>query len=82
MEYLSFKQCMEYLMGFDLLITTFVSDRHITIAKHMKQVLKNIIHYFDLWHIKKRVIRLTTSLNSSLKLFESYLMADVLQALV
>jgi hypothetical protein len=53
MEFLAFKQCMEYLIGFDLLITTFVSDRHTSIAKHMKQVLKNIIHYFDLWHIKK-----------------------------
>jgi hypothetical protein len=40
MEYLSFKQCMEYLMGFDLLITTFVSDHHTTIAKHIEAGLE------------------------------------------
>jgi hypothetical protein len=53
MEFLGFKQCMEYLIGCDPLITTFVSDRHRAIACHMRKVLKNIIHYFDIWHIKK-----------------------------
>ena len=53
MEFQAFKQCMEYLIGCDLFITTFISDRHTTIASHMKKVLENIIHYFDLWHIKK-----------------------------
>ena len=53
MEFLAFKLCMEHLIGLNLLITTFVSDRHTAIAKHMKEVLKKIIHYFDLWHIKK-----------------------------
>lgn len=53
MEFVGFKQCMEYLNGYGLLITTFISDRHVSIASHMKKVLTNIIHYFDIWHLKK-----------------------------
>jgi len=53
MEFEGFKQCMEYLLGSGILITTLISDRHKSIASHMKKVLKNITHYFDLWHLKK-----------------------------
>lgn len=53
MELVGFKQCMEYLIGYGLLITTFISDRHVQIASHMKKVLTNIVHYFDIWHLKK-----------------------------
>ena len=53
MEFVGFKQCMEYLIGYGLLITTFISDRHVSIASHMKKVLRNIVHYFDMWHLKK-----------------------------
>lgn len=53
MEFVGFEQCMEYLIGYGLLITTFISDRHVSIASHMKKVLTNIVHYFDIWHLKK-----------------------------
>lgn len=53
MECMAFQQCMEYLIGYGLLITTFISDRHISIASHMSKVLKTIVHYFDIWHLKK-----------------------------
>lgn len=53
MEFMVFKKCMEYLIARDLIMTTFVSDRHTAIASHMSTVLKNIIHYFDIWHLKK-----------------------------
>lgn len=53
MEFVCFKQCMEFLIGYGLFITTFISDRHVSIASHMKKVLKNIVHYFDIWHLKK-----------------------------
>ena len=42
MEFVGFKQCMEYLIGYGLLITIFISDCHVSIASHMKKVLKNI----------------------------------------
>ena len=53
MEFMAFKQCMDFLIAYGLLITTIISDRHISIASHMKNVLHNIVHYFDIWHLKK-----------------------------
>ena len=53
MEFLGFKTCMNFLIGCGVVIGTFISDRHVQIASHMKNVLKNITHYFDLWHLKK-----------------------------
>ena len=45
--------CMEYILGHALLMNTFVSDQHSAIAKHMREKLAHIKHYFDLWHLKK-----------------------------
>lgn len=53
-EYMGFQQFMEFLFGCGVLITTFVSDSHTTVTSHMKQVLSNIVHYFDIGHLKKR----------------------------
>ena len=53
MEFMSFKLSMDYLINYGLTITTFISDRHTSIAKYMRQVLKQIMHYFDVWHLKK-----------------------------
>ena len=44
---------MDFLLGCGVVISTFISDRHTQIASRMKNVLKNITHYFDLWHLKK-----------------------------
>ena len=53
MEYAGFQRAIEHLLdrGFD--ISAFISDRHISIAKHMRDELPMITHYFDLWHLKK-----------------------------
>ena len=53
MEYAGFCQSMEYLLGLGLVVKTFVSDRHSAIAKHMREKLSSITHYFDIWHLKK-----------------------------
>ncbi|CAB3988543.1 Hypothetical predicted protein [Paramuricea clavata] len=53
MEYLAFQNCMGFLSGCQLVMSTFVSDRHGSISKHMKTKLANLKHYFDLWHLKK-----------------------------
>ncbi|CAB4007484.1 Hypothetical predicted protein [Paramuricea clavata] len=55
MEFMSFKLSMDYLINYGLTITTFISDRHTSIAKYMRTVLKQIIHYFDVWHLKKKI---------------------------
>lgn len=53
MEYMAFQNCMAYILGYGLVIGTFISNRHLQIARHMRQHLGQITHYFDLWHIKK-----------------------------
>ena len=50
---MAFQHCMDFLLAYGLLITTFISDRHITIASHIKNVLTNITYYFDIWRLKK-----------------------------
>ena len=44
---------MAYLSDCGIKISTFISDRHTSIAKHMREKLSDIVHYFDLWHLKK-----------------------------
>ena len=56
MEYHGFLKCMEYMLGCGLLVKTFISDRYTAIAKHMREKLVNIKHYFDMWHLKKSKI--------------------------
>lgn len=53
MECMAFKIAMDFLIGSNIVIQTFVSDRHIAIASHMRHVLSNITHYYDIWHLKK-----------------------------
>jgi len=52
-EFLAFKQCMEFLIACGLTIGTFISNWHVSIAILMKTVLSHIVHYFDIWHLKK-----------------------------
>ena len=53
MEYHGFQQCMQFLLGVGMSIGVLITDRHTSIAKHMRERLPNIKHYFDLWHIQK-----------------------------
>mgnify|MGYP002803534029 CR=1 FL=1 len=53
MEYMAFSRSMKNISDNDLNVKTFVSDRHSSIAKHMREKLPNINHYFDLWHLTK-----------------------------
>ena len=53
MEFMGFKACMDYLIGYGLRLKAFVSDRHVSIAAYMRKSLTTITHYFDIWHLKK-----------------------------
>lgn len=54
MELMGFRTCLEFLVGYGILITAFVSDQHVSIASYMKKSVLNIKHHFDIWHLKKR----------------------------
>ena len=53
MEYIGFQRCMAFLASCGLVISTLISDRHVSIAKHMWEKVQHIVHYFDLWHLNK-----------------------------
>jgi hypothetical protein len=53
MEMLWFKQCMDSLLVCEIVFDAFITDRHSSIAKYMRENLAHIKHYFDLWHLKK-----------------------------
>lgn len=53
MEFMGFKECINFLLGYGIIITSFISDRHVSIASHIKKVLTRITLYFDIWHLKK-----------------------------
>ncbi|XP_031550632.1 uncharacterized protein LOC116288061 [Actinia tenebrosa] len=55
MEFPGFKNCMGYLLGSGLAIGTIITDRHVSIRKYMREQLSHITHYFDLWHLKKKI---------------------------
>ncbi|KAK3745185.1 hypothetical protein QZH41_008383, partial [Actinostola sp. cb2023] len=63
MELMGFRQSMDYLIGYGIPITTFISDRHIGIACHMKNMLSHITHYFDIWHLKKKIRKVLTKIS-------------------
>ena len=54
MEYLAFQKGMEYFITHkNVAMKSFVTDRHYSIAKHMKEHMASVKHYFDLWHLRK-----------------------------
>lgn len=62
MEYLGFQRSLAYLSECGIKISTFILDRHTSIAKHMREKLIDITHYFDLWHLKKKVQKLLSTI--------------------
>lgn len=53
MEMMAFLICMNKIQERGLDVGTIITDRHTSIAKHMRTNLPQIKHYFDLWHLKK-----------------------------
>jgi hypothetical protein len=55
MEYLGFQRCMEFVFTEELNMTIFISDRHTSIKKHMRE---------QLWHLTKSKMELTDGMFS------------------
>lgn len=53
MDFMGFKECINFLLAYGIIMTSFISDRCVSIASHIKKVLTGITHYFDIWHLKK-----------------------------
>lgn len=62
MEFLGHQKALAFLLGTGMVIKSFISDRHQSIAKWMREECPKkcrelgkplIDHFFDLWHIGK-----------------------------
>ncbi|XP_046863426.1 uncharacterized protein LOC124457186 [Xenia sp. Carnegie-2017] len=62
MEFEGFQRCLNFLLDDGLNISTMVSDTHQTIAKYMREKQPRITHYFDLWHLKKKLHKVLNKL--------------------
>ena len=62
MEFMAFEKAFTFLLGTGLVIKSFISDRHTSIAKWMREDCPKkcrdlgkpvVAHFFDIWHIGK-----------------------------
>jgi len=76
MEFLGHQRAFDYLLATGMIITAFVSDRHMSIAKWMREDLPNkcrelgkpmVHHFFDVWHIGKSKLTYKCYFHMSLK---------------
>ncbi|PFX17372.1 hypothetical protein AWC38_SpisGene18315 [Stylophora pistillata] len=91
MEFLAFQKAFTFLFGTAMIIKSFISDRHSSIAKWMKEDCLTrcreigkpaVQHFFDSWHIAKNYVAeiyktLTTTPRAELKLLEEELKHEV-----
>ena len=70
MEFLGHQKAFSFQLSTGMIITTFVSDRHASIAKWMreectklcKEMKTKIEHYYDCWHVAKSKTLLVTNI--------------------
>ena len=53
MELFGCKRSFQFLSNAGLEIKTFISDRHKSVAKWIKDAQPSMHHYHDLWHVMK-----------------------------
>ena len=57
MELTSSKACFAFIKQAGLSIRTFISDRHKSIAKWIREQEPSTQHYYDIWHVAKSVTK-------------------------
>ena len=57
MELTSAKACFAFIKQAGLNIGTFISDRHKSIAKWLREHEPNTQHCYDIWHVAKSVTK-------------------------
>nr|XP_026695351.1 uncharacterized protein LOC108950611 isoform X2 [Ciona intestinalis] len=53
MEKQGFIRCLEDLQQYDLRPHTVITDRHLQIAKYIREEQNDIVHHYDVWHLAK-----------------------------
>ena len=67
------KKCFEHLNNRGLQISSFVSDRHRGIAKWIRELCPNKMHFHDLWHISKSIKKQLLKAGNEKKRKDSFL---------
>lgn len=57
MELVGAKRCFAYLEQSNIKVAKFVSNRHIGIAKWVRETLTSVQHYYDIWHIARSITK-------------------------
>lgn len=53
MELEGLKRCREELENVCVSVASMTTDQHLSIAKYIREDWKEIVHYYDTWHIAK-----------------------------
>lgn len=56
MELEGFKRCRQELHSFSIELASVTTDRHLGIAKYMREEWSEVQHFFDTWHISKGMV--------------------------
>ncbi|CAN7981801.1 unnamed protein product [Ixodes pacificus] len=54
-------RCLEFLKTNDIKVRSLTTDQHRSIAKHMREVEPEVVHYFDVWHVSKSIKKAITA---------------------
>ena len=57
MELEGAKKCLQYLLDRGIPVPEFTSDRHVGIAKWLREQHPEIAHYFDIWHLARSITK-------------------------
>ncbi|KAG0445395.1 hypothetical protein HPB47_015831 [Ixodes persulcatus] len=61
MEKQGFIRSLKFLKTKDIKVRSLTTDRHRSIAKHMREVEPEVVHYFDMWHVSKSIKKAITA---------------------
>ena len=55
MELEGAKRCLNFLLASGIAIAVFVSDRHKSIAKWIRETQPQTKHFYDIWHVARSI---------------------------
>ena len=57
MELQGAKQCFDFLLLAGLAISVFIPDRHLGIAKWIREHQPKTSHFYDIWHVARSITK-------------------------
>ena len=57
MELAGAKKCFSHLLSLGLQIKVFISDRHLGVAKWIREHQPSTSHFYDIWHVARSITK-------------------------